>query len=129
MTFSKFFFLILIVALIVPFAVFGQGVTQERGIVPCEGTVESPCNFDAFVLLIQQVIDFLLTSIAMPVAALSFAYAGYLYLTAAGNEGQAKKAIGIFTTVAYGIIFALAAWLLINLIVNTLLRPGLSLLG
>ncbi|MBI4120988.1 MAG: hypothetical protein HY457_01910 [Parcubacteria group bacterium] len=114
--------------LFIPVAVFAAGLVPCGGVSE-SGVAEPQCNFDFFVLLIQTVINTILTVIAMPVAALSFAYAGYLYLTSAGNESKTKQAIAIFTTVAYGIVFALAAWLAVNLAVNTLLRPGFSLLG
>ena len=47
-----------------------------------------------------------------------FIWAGFLYLTAAGNEGQVKKAHELFWAVFIGIVIALAAWLLVNAVLT-----------
>lgn len=105
-----------------PFFVFAQG-----GLVPCDGP---DCNFAKFVELINKIINFLITAIALPVSAILFAWAGFLYLTAAGNEGQIGKAHGIFKNVFVGLILTLAAWLIINLVIVTLTDKSINdLLG
>ena len=48
-------------------------------------------------------------------------YTGYLYLTAGGSAGQTEKAKHILFNVVVGYIIALAAWLIINTIVTSLL--------
>ncbi len=46
-------------------------------------------------------------------AVLSITYAGYLYATAGGNDGQIKKAHEVFGRVVWGIFFTLGAWLVV----------------
>jgi hypothetical protein len=104
----------------IPLMVWGQ-----EGIVPCDGTEGNECDFNAFVELIERVINWLLI-IAVPVGTLMFAWAGVLYLTAAGNQNQISQATNIFKTVIFGIIIALVAYLLVRLVVETFLRPELS---
>lgn len=53
----------------------------------------------------------------MPLAAISFAWAGWLYMSSAGNESNIKKAHEIFGNVVLGLCIALAAWLIVNAIV------------
>ncbi|MCX6739034.1 MAG: pilin [Candidatus Parcubacteria bacterium] len=91
------------------------------GLVQC-GTGEGPdaanqCGFNDIISLIQRVINFLLFVIAVPLAAMSFAYAGYLYLTAGVNPSNIGKAKTVFIGVIYGFSWALVAWLFVHAIV------------
>jgi len=95
---------------------------KEGGGTVTNGQITNPCNFDKLITLVQNIINFLLL-IAAPIAAVMFAYAGWLYLSAAGNQGQVEKAHKIFTAVFMGIVLALIAWLIINVISTTLLKP------
>lgn len=87
----------------------------QTGLIPCSGT---DCDFDDLVTLVKNVINFLLFKIAAPLAAVMFAYAGFLYLSNRGNEGQVKQAHEIFWYVFWGLVVALGAWILINFILT-----------
>lgn len=89
------------------------------GIVPtsCSGP---DCGFNNLLELAKNVMDFLMT-VSIPLAAIVFAYAGFLFMTAAGNEGQVSKAKEIFTKVLIGFIFVLCAWLIVWAITSALL--------
>lgn len=99
----------------------GSDDPQEKDfqLVPCDG-VDVPCDFNALMTLFNRVINFIFY-ISIPLAAISFSYAGYLYLSAAGNTGQIEKAHKIFTTVLIGFIFIISAWLIVYTITHTLL--------
>lgn len=84
------------------------------------------CYFNDVIQIAQNVIDFLIFKIAMPIAALMFAYAGFLYVTNRGNESQVKQAHDIFLNVFWGLVIALAAWLTINFILEFLLGANSS---
>ncbi len=109
-----------------PLLVFADGLVPCGGVISATGKQEPACTYKDFVILINNVIDFLIKDIALPISALLFAWAGFLYLTAAGDEGQVKKAHGVFQNVFFGLILALAGWLIINLIVNVLTGKGLN---
>lgn len=94
---------------------------QETGLVPCEGP---DCNFASIVELADRIMDFLLFYIAMPAATLLFLYAGFLYASAGAKPSNVKKATEIFQNVFWGFILALSAWLIVNLITTSLLKPG-----
>lgn len=79
------------------------------------------CGWTELLILAQNVMNFLII-ISLPLSAIAFAYAGFLYLTAAGSEDKIKKAHEIFKNVAIGLFFVLAAWLIVWLIISTLLR-------
>ena len=94
----------------------GGFFVSAAGLIPCGGSGEDACKFSDFFVLIKNIIDFLLVSIAIPLAALSFAVAGWMYLTAGGDSGQIKKAHELFKNVAIGFIIALSAWLIVKAI-------------
>ena len=62
--------------------------------------------------------------VSIPLAAIAFAYAGYLFLTAAGNSSQISTSKGIFVKVLIGFLFVLTAWLIVRTITSALLKPG-----
>ena len=84
------------------------------------------CDFKDLVTLAQNVINYLIIDIAAPLAAIMFAYAGFLYVTNRGNEGQVTQAHDIFLYVFWGLVVALAAWLVVNFILEFALGSGSS---
>lgn len=95
---------------------YGQ---YTNGLVPCTGT---DCDFNSFLTLIGNVINYTIF-IAVPIAAVAFSYAGFLYLTAVGDTGKIEEAHGIFKSVLTGVFIMLAAWLLVNAILTGLGVP------
>lgn len=87
------------------------------------------CDFNDVITLAQNVINFLIFKIASPLAAIMFAYAGFLYITNQGNEGQVKQAHDIFWFVFWGLVVALGAWVTVNMILTFLLDPSFIFLG
>ena len=95
--------------------------------VPCDGPKD--CNWDKLVTLIDNVLDFLLNTMVIPIAGIMFAYAGFLFITSGANPGQRGKAKSIFMNVLWGFIIAVAAWALVKLILTTLNYSGPGLTG
>lgn len=101
------------------------------GLVPC-GTekdpitkrVTNPCTYDHIFELINTVINFILYILAIPIAAIMFAYAGFLYLTSGGDTGKVSKATSIFGDVAMGLVFVAGAWLIIKTVLSVLGYDG-----
>lgn len=96
---------------------------EDSGLIPCgndvkNGKVTDPCGYDDLVTLAKNVIDFLIFKIAAPLGAVMFAYAGFLYLTNGGNESKIKEAHTIFLYVFWGLVVALAAWLIVNFVLT-----------
>jgi hypothetical protein len=108
--------------------------TPNSGIVPDCGKVvttigadgketsvmNNPCTFTDLVQLLNNVIKFLLFSIATPLIALILMYTGYLYLTAGGSSGQTEKVRHILFNAVIGYVVALAAWLIVKTILSSL---------
>jgi len=93
------------------------------GLVPCE--TGPSCDFNALMTLINTVIKFILYDMVIPIAAIMFAYAGFLMVTAGGEAAGARtKAKSIFTNAVLGLIFAVAAFLIIRTILSILGYKG-----
>lgn len=108
-------FVIILALLILPAVSLAYSLGDP--LVPCPGG--KSCDWDALMTLINNVITFVLKYMVVPIAAIMFAYAGFLLVTAPGGEGK-TKAKGIFWNTFLGLVFALAAWLIISTILAIL---------
>ncbi len=86
------------------------------GLVPCNGP---DCTYESFLTLIKNVIIFLI-QLGVAFSAIVFAYAGWLYMTSGGDEGKVKQAHEMLTKVLWGFLFALGAYLIVELITSSL---------
>lgn len=93
------------------------GTAFAQGLVPCSGLDCELCSVGA---LIQRIITFLLL-VSGPLAAILFAYAGFLYFTSAGDSGKLEKGKKIFIDVIFGLVIALCAWLVVNTVLYALI--------
>ena len=82
--------------------------------------IKTPCDFNYFMILINNIINFLLFVIATPLAALIICYAGWLYLSSGGSSENISKAKKILLNLVIGYVIALAAWLIVKTILKTL---------
>ena len=86
-------------------------------------TAAQSCGFSDLINMINTIITYLIY-IAMPLAAISFAYAGWLYLSAGDKPANISKAKTIFIDVGIGIFLVIASWLIFKLIETTFLNTG-----
>jgi len=101
------------------------GVSHAANLVPCgdspidENAVapdtHRPCGFDDVVLLFNTVIDFVTTVILLPIIAILSIWVGFTYLTAGSAAGK-TKAIKSFTSLVWGILAILGAWVLVKVV-------------
>lgn len=112
--------------------------TRDDGLVPCgqdyncDKIIDSTeaCGFSDLMIMINGIINFLLFNVSIPLAAILFAWAGFTFVTAAGNESKISKAKEIFGAVLYGLLIAFLAWLIINTVLDALgLNSDYSYLG
>lgn len=88
-----------------------------------------PCDFHHFIIGINNIINFLIM-IGGSIAAIVFAIAGFMILTAGGNESKMEKGRGMFMQVVWGFIWMLSAWLIVKMVLVGLGVPaGFSFLG
>ncbi len=115
-THTLIYCLIIFTILMVPI-----GITYAADpIIPCGNTGGTACTFADLFKLVANIIDFLLFSLAVPLAAIALAWAGTLMVMYGNNEGERKKAKSIIWTAVIGLALALAAWLIVNTIFTTL---------
>ncbi|PIQ66252.1 MAG: hypothetical protein COV96_02445 [Candidatus Zambryskibacteria bacterium CG11_big_fil_rev_8_21_14_0_20_42_18] len=96
-----------------------------KKLIVCEG---ANCNFNDLVTLAQNLITDLII-ISTFLAAIAFAYAGFILLVSGGSESQKTKAKEVFKKVLIGYLWILGAWLLVYTITSVLLDPEYSILG
>jgi len=99
---------------LVPECVEHIEVVNGQNVEKCEW------GFNELLKLINNVITFVLFSLALPIAAIMFAYAGFLMITAGGSSEKVGQAKRIFTNVALGFIIAVIAYLIIAAILSIL---------
>jgi len=99
-----------------PFADLAQDL--ESGIVPCDG-LNVECDYNKVITLIERGIKFIFIMI-IPIAAIAFAYAGFLLLFQGSNPEKRKHARDILIKVLIGIAIVLAAWLIVKTILVSL---------
>lgn len=104
--------LLTLILIAFPLAVFADPI------IPCGA--EGECTFQDLFVLIQNVISFLLFKLAVPLAAIAFAWAGILFVVYSGNEGKRSEAKSIIWYAIIGLALALAAWLIVDTIFGTL---------
>jgi|AntAceMinimDraft_6_1070360.scaffolds.fasta_scaffold13747_2 hypothetical protein len=111
-------------------AAFVQQTQQEildNKIVPtdCGYNLDSGgtmCGFANFIDLIQRIIEYIFV-LVLPIAAIIFAYAGFLFLTSGGNKEKRSKAKSAMTHLIGGVIIVMSAWLIVKTILVALGVP------
>jgi len=126
--------LFIISFMILPVISFGQETDEGGGLVPCGnaktplvdngdgtqsgGDIVNPCGINDLFKMINTIVNFMLFVLALPLAAIMFAYAGFLFMFSGVMPEQRSKAKGIFWNVFFGLVIAAAAWLIINTILS-----------
>ena len=80
----NFAFIIVFMVLIIPV------LSLADGLVPCDNSAGQLCDFNAFMTLINTIIHFVLYGMVIPITAIMFAYAGFLFITAGGEVAGAE---------------------------------------
>jgi|GEM_PF-2417581 len=89
---------------------------SNTGLVPCTNS----CDFYDIMTLINNIVNFTITALVIPVAAIMFAYAGFELLTSGGETSKREKAKNIFLNVSIGLIIAVAAFIIVQTVLSLL---------
>lgn len=95
-------------------------LVSSAGLIPCDG-INVKCDYKQLILLANNIIDFLLRA-SVVIAMLLFAYAGFQLIFSGGDTGAMSKAKAIFWSAVKGLVWALVAWLIVDTILNVLLK-------
>lgn len=100
-------------------AVPESALAQAKGLIPCGTSYASdPCTLCHLIVGIQGLIDFGLKKIMVPLAILMIVIAGVIYIVSAGNEHMMGLAKTGLTYILVGFAIILAAWVMVNTILN-----------
>lgn len=111
---------IFLIIFLLSFAVFPSfSLAQSNVLVPC-GTTANPtsCGFNDLLNMVNKVINFILIYMAVPIAAIMFAYAGFLLVFSGGEPAKRTKAKDVFVNVAIGLVIIAACWLIVHTILS-----------
>lgn len=107
---------LLIIIILVGFFLFsGTQILAAcpTGLVPC-GTSDCPCTFCHIFSLIDNVLDFVLFKLLLPVAALMFIIGGFFLLIARGDPQQFNRAKSILTATVIGLFIIFVAFIFVG---------------
>jgi len=90
-----------------------------EGIVPC-GTSDCPCQFCHIFVLINNIINFILTRLVPIAAGLMLIIGGFYFLIAGPDPGKISQAKSIVTAVVIGIVVVFVAWVFLNTFLTTI---------
>jgi hypothetical protein len=100
------------------------------GLVPCGGEGEPACQICHFFVLLKNVINFLLTTIVPPLAALFIAIGGFMYMLAYlnpesfGEPSWLNTAKTIIATTLFALLIIFGAWLFVDFVYKTFTNLG-----
>jgi len=96
-------------------------VAVAAGLVPvdCATNPAAKCNLCTFSELVQNIINFVI-GLSIPLAAILFSYAGWLYFSNREDTSKVQQAHRIFSSVLIGFAIAVGAWLIVQTILKTL---------
>jgi hypothetical protein len=100
-------------------AIFLPILVSAAGLVPCNGTADSPCNFSTFSTLLNNVLTWFI-GISASVAAITFSIAGGKMLLNPENPAKKQEAMEMFKKTFWGMLIVLVAWLVITTVISKL---------
>lgn len=89
---------------------------QAGKLIPCV----NKCSFPDIIRLINNLLQFLITVIFLPLFVIVFMYAGYQYLTAQGNSAKVANVKKLIMNVVIGLVIVLTAWLVVKVLFQTI---------
>lgn len=105
--------------ILLPFVASADGLVPCGGGVDTKGNIEEACDFNFLMNMVNNIIKFVLFKLAVPVAAIMCAYAGFKMVTAGGDSGSAREmAKNTLTNAVVGLALAAAAWLIIRTLLS-----------
>jgi len=94
-------------------------------IIPA-GNDTCPAGWGMFMIVINNIVELLITLAIVFVAPLTIAWAGFLYVVNPVDPSGMSRAKSILWNTVFGIVIALAAWLIVDAILAALTNQGLT---
>ncbi len=115
--------IILSVILALPF------IASAQTLVKCGMTNPDECSYKDLVQLIQDVLNFLIYTLATPIAVLMIAFSGFEMVTSGGDQKKYDNAKKVLINILIGYAVMLAAFLIVKLIFSLFFPEDYSLLS
>ncbi len=98
--------------------------------IPKEALVQCTenCGFKEAIELVNRVIKFIFIYLAIPLAAIMFAYAGFELVTSGGSTEKKSKAKNIIMNVAVGLVLAASAYVIVQTVLSIMGFTGTTFL-
>lgn len=80
------------------------------------------CTFSDVLKTINNVITFLITTLFIPTIVLIIMFAGFQYITAAGNPSKVANLKKIIKNIVIGMLLVLCSWLIVKVILTVLVK-------
>ncbi|MBI5079350.1 hypothetical protein HZB06_01575 [Candidatus Wolfebacteria bacterium] len=94
--------------------------TANADLLPCTGLGCAKLGFCGFGMLGKNIIDFMLYTLVMPLAAIMIVYGGIMMMIAGGNESRFASGKSAATSAVIGLVIALLAWLIVDTIIKVI---------
>lgn len=101
------------------------GIPFFGPIIP-SGYQSCPAGWGMLIIVINNIIQLLLTLAIVFVAPIMIAYSGFLFVVNPVNAGGKEQAKGILTHTIVGIVIALCGWMIVDAVMVVLYNPGAS---
>lgn len=98
------------------FFLFLPFFAANASLVPCGSAGKPACNFCFLLQMGQNIINFLVYDIAIPLVAVFIVVGGFYIMTAADSADRAKKGRDIIKTAIVGLIILLLSWIFVDIL-------------
>ncbi|KKT85601.1 MAG: hypothetical protein UW85_C0017G0005 [Parcubacteria group bacterium GW2011_GWA1_Parcubacteria_45_10] len=93
-------------------------------LVPCGNEPDDMCTFPDFLVMINNIVQFALFYVAVPIGVIWIIVGGFFMMTAGGNEGRFGKGKKIIYSVLIALLIAFGAWLIVDTVLGFLNIKG-----
>lgn len=101
-------------------AILVTPVVSRAALVTCGVGDADPCTFPDFFVLLNTIMEFLVVTVAVPLAVITIVYGGIIITIYASNSGKREEGKKIIWTAIKGFALVLAAFILVKFIVLSL---------
>jgi hypothetical protein len=112
--------------LVLAFTFLPADVVAQEGLVTCQGTEDSPCNFCSFASTVVNVVDFV-TVLLIIVAVVILAVTGIQIAASAGSVDAKQILKERITNIIIGFLLIIASWAIIDTVMKSLVAPDTDL--
>ena len=86
------------------------GDIGEGGLIPCTNS----CNADDIFRLINNLVEFFIKVLVIPIFVIMIVYAGYKYIIALGNPSKVANLKSLFSNMLMGLVLVLCSFIIVK---------------